>query len=860
VKVTRLRLTNYRGIETLEARLPRRGLCVLLGDNEVGKSSLVEAVDLLLNFPHDSRNQAVLAVKPVHRDVGAEIEIDAEAGDCSFTYRKRFHVAPRTELIVYAPQRENRTGREAHDRVRALLRTTVDLDLWRALRVPQGSIGEQPSLAAAPSLARALAEDAQRQTQAHADLLTAARREYERHFTPLGEPRRAFVDEGAELARRRAEVEGLEAAVAAVERDAERVADLESEAARAAAEEEAAAHAAAALAREQHESEVHAQALALAAAAAEAAEAALRRSESAVRLLREREAVLVQEREAEARAQSTAGAHAQARAVLAAAEQAHASAGTARDLVNRRRVRRAEQEKLSACRRAFADWQQVSAQLASAETLAAADVDELARLQAVRDEARARLAAQSAEVRLVAKVDLSVDVTTSDGSSQRHRLRSGERLERTAEQGLRLDLPAAALEVQASPGAAELAAAAAHADAALAAGLGRLRVDSVGAARERLSEQRERQRAARELADVLGRLLVEREPARFAAAIDRLAAAAAGDDGDDEPLDPDELAAADAACRAAASAWQAARRAEFDASGDALRAGAELAKVRARVAAIAAALATLAEAGTAVAAPAAAADQLQAAATGHARARQDLRALEARSVRAPAAIAADLARHQDQQHHARLAARSARDELTALTARLVVQGDEGLAERLGRAQAELQQAAHAFAAKERQAAAAKALYQALLRARDGCVQSFHDPIVRNVESLGRAVFGPSFRVTLDEHLRVASRTLDGVTVAFADLSLGAREQIAILVRLACAMAVAPSGGVPVWLDDALGQSDPQRLRAMGEALRLAGESCQVVLLTCSPERAHWPGARVVRLDPRRKGRDREAAG
>jgi len=111
------------------------------------------------------------------------------------------------------------------------------------------------------------------------------------------------------------------------------------------------------------------------------------------------------------------------------------------------------------------------------------------------------------------------------------------------------------------------------------------------------------------------------------------------------------------------------------------------------------------------------------------------------------------------------------------------------------------------------------------------------------------VFGPDFEVELDEQdLSVVSRTLNGRTIPFASLSIGAKEQIALISRLACATIVAPDGGVPVILDDALGNSDPQRLATMGAALAVAGRQSQIIVLTCQPDRyEHVGGARTVRL-------------
>jgi uncharacterized protein YhaN len=121
-------------------------------------------------------------------------------------------------------------------------------------------------------------------------------------------------------------------------------------------------------------------------------------------------------------------------------------------------------------------------------------------------------------------------------------------------------------------------------------------------------------------------------------------------------------------------------------------------------------------------------------------------------------------------------------------------------------------------------------------------------LARHIAELGRHVFGASFAVELDDDLRVASRTLDGIRLDFEQLSAGAREQLTLIARLAAARLVAEDGGAPVLLDDALGHSDPERLVAMGRALSVVGAHCQIVVLTCVADRfRHVEGARVVDL-------------
>ena len=57
------------------------------------------------------------------------------------------------------------------------------------------------------------------------------------------------------------------------------------------------------------------------------------------------------------------------------------------------------------------------------------------------------------------------------------------------------------------------------------------------------------------------------------------------------------------------------------------------------------------------------------------------------------------------------------------------------------------------------------------------------------------------------------------------------------------------GGAPVIIDDALGYSDPRRLRRMNNAFARAGEDSQVLVLTCYPDRfSRIPDSHRLEMD------------
>jgi uncharacterized protein YhaN len=183
-----------------------------------------------------------------------------------------------------------------------------------------------------------------------------------------------------------------------------------------------------------------------------------------------------------------------------------------------------------------------------------------------------------------------------------------------------------------------------------------------------------------------------------------------------------------------------------------------------------------------------------------------------------------------------------------VTARLDLRNERGLFEQIQEAKTARRHAARERRQLEREAEASKLLYETMAKKREEARRAYAAPLREKIVELGRLVFGESFTVELDDDLRIDRRTLEGRTLPFRSLSVGAREQLALLARLACALLVDPEEGVPLLFDDTLGHSDPERLKAMAEVLALAGDRCQVVVLTCTRDRfGGIPGARLIRL-------------
>ena len=208
MRFVRLRLADYRGILESEVEFSSTGLTIVEGPNEAGKTSLSEAIHLLFEYLDSSRHGEVRAIKPVDRDEGSEIELEAEAGPYAFTYFKRFNKRQETTLRITRPMIKNYTGREAHERAEQILRENIDIDLWKALSIQQGEGVQQADLSKQTSLSAALdiAAGGHRSDPREETLFEKVRQEYGRYYTEKGsekkelqQAREAIVEVGDEV-------------------------------------------------------------------------------------------------------------------------------------------------------------------------------------------------------------------------------------------------------------------------------------------------------------------------------------------------------------------------------------------------------------------------------------------------------------------------------------------------------------------------------------------------------------------------------------------------------------------------------------------------------------------------------------
>ncbi len=107
------------------------------------------------------------------------------------------------------------------------------------------------------------------------------------------------------------------------------------------------------------------------------------------------------------------------------------------------------------------------------------------------------------------------------------------------------------------------------------------------------------------------------------------------------------------------------------------------------------------------------------------------------------------------------------------------------------------------------------------------------PISENMKELTRGRYD---KVSLGPKLSGTSVSLDGSDRELDLLSIGTRDQLATLIRLAVAQAVKSA----LVLDDQLVQSDPKRMEWLTELMYKCADDFQVVVFTCRPEEYELP--------------------
>ncbi|GAA1764267.1 AAA family ATPase [Kocuria aegyptia] len=865
MKLHRLKLENFRGVAAREVEFPDAGVVVLTGRNEIGKTSMIDALDALIELPDSSRHKKISEAKPAGRDVPVLVEAEFSIGSTRVIYTKQWLKRPSTTLRhIGSGDGRTLTGREAHDAAEQLW-AGADTALWKALRFMQAGGLTQNALTDSAALRRALechAGQAQGDDREVASLLERVRAEGDKYWTSTRKKNAKYLQ--AETDRQQAGTAAAEAAqelrgITEVEEDlaelAEEIATTGRKLGAARAEKaelDRAAGQIEAVQRQRQEAQRRRDS-----AQAEldrARERTARRAELVAALAadEERSAALAEDLRSCEQELTPVREHAEeaeerraaAQAAVQAARAAHRSAREDRkhldDVERHRRVLEI-----------LGSLEAVRAQLAELRSRPATELDqdvldELERAERAAEKAEAELAAGSARVELTAlgraRSILRGGTPEEVGPQEPWSVPVTDEVE--------VEIPGEwRLRVFPEQGIAARRDAARTAREKFTALLARHEVGSVAEARSEWRAAQELAQQVREAEAQRDRLLGGEDESGLRDDRDRLAAAIEqyGERRDDDAPLPETVGAAqetaDAAEAALTEAEDAALRAE--AAGQAARSALESAQ-------------------TTLHSLQGAALEQERALTGSSARLEDARRevpdeeLDRAATEAAEALAAvqeEIDGHEaalagldadrvlgDQQHVADeiegletlLAERRGRHH--SLQGRLEGMGRDRVQLAHDQAGTRLEAARRHLAGIERRAEAALLLERTLLEHRERAHAQYVQPFRTEVEHLGRSVYGPDFEVRVSGSLEVEQRKLDGDWLPFHALSTGAKEQLVILIRLATALLVDPEDGVPVLLDDALGHSDPQRLRRLASAITTAGKRTQVIVLTSNPER------------------------
>ncbi|MEK6756464.1 MAG: AAA family ATPase [Bacteroidota bacterium] len=876
MRFLRLRVANYRGIEGCEVKFGSQGITLVEGPNEAGKTSLGEAIGLLFEYTDSSKHRNVEAVRPVHRDEGPEIELEAESGPYVFTYFKRFYRKPETRLTVTRPKHENLTGREAHERAEAIFRETLDVDLWKALTIQQGDAIHQPDLTKQTSLSASLDKVAGGRSAdpREESLFDRVREEYGRYFTERGTEKKELQEARKLQVDMQVEVSRIEKQVSDLEQDIERTASLQRELRQ--------------LKKLQEEQEKtigeHNASLEDIATLENALTAArlkmesAQKSEQAARRDKEARQGLI---DAVAKAAKGHGELQESSVMsLSALNQAEDELKKAQAIFGEADKRRKDADALAALRRADFDYynnklhleqlrerkdriDQSKKNAVQAEDLLARTKVDSRTLKAIQEAERGLLAANaqletgapSVLLRGLTKCSLRID----DAAVA---LGKGEVRTLSVADSTRLTIPGTLdIEITAGSSTEGLSSKVAQAVHALETACAAARVRNPDEARRVFEERREaarqvdRKKQVEEdnLRDLTYEQLERKMIGLQQSVPDYLAKRLK------KPVLCADLESAKKE-RANAEANQQKMTRELEMARESVDAARDVREglntkhqeVRVQLDMLAKNFNSAQENldRTRKAVPDDALEANLAKAGGIVSSEEfDVRSaeksLEAKNPDRVKALAETSKGSLQTTQNRRTAVQT---ELTEVQTRLKIFGEEGLHEKLHTTQSRLGREEKDNIALFRRASAAKCLTEIMKDERDKARRAYVAPLKEKIEYLGRLVFDDFFQVDVSEDLLIASRTAKGITVPFDSLSGGTKEQLSLIFRAACSMIVAKDGGTPLILDDALGYTDPERLKLMGAVLAKAAKECQIIIFTCVPNRyANVGEATVVSL-------------
>lgn len=889
MRLLSLRLSHFKGIENRLVEFRPTGITLIQGPNEVGKTSLMTAFDILLEYADSSQHRDVEATKSAGQDTSTEIEARFQVGGESFTYFKRYHRERETKLIIERDdQRHTVRGREAHDRVREVLSKTMDWELWKALKMAQGSAPDdvaRVALGTSSSLREALDRVAGRGDGAADDtIFHRVKKERDTYYATNGKELKAvFSGLRQKLATVQQDVDRFSQRMALAESEAERLEYLDRQIQ--------------ALNAETGESETHLRATKDALVAVQTLESEQRDELQSLRYIQDRaqelrrqwderlrsseqEATLTDDvrgldsaigeglkEEAEART-----AYIEARALHDVTKIDNEAARRHGDRVNEDATILMAQSEVSALEKHIDRIHRLSRNLAEREQARNRVGMTQEGLDAIRKQGHRLVQARSGlEVGSPTAVLRAIKPLTVTVNGKSIPLMTDETKQFSLTESLNLAIPAI-LDMVVTPGTSVsvLQSKLDREQDALQKLLTQYQVDSVTDAESQWDQYRVLTSQIEELQDQLSGELQESDVVTLEgrqktlrARIDEYRGRRAPDYSYPPSHDvarqwvenaQQRMASSEEVLRQSIQRLEATKGRAHQAKQMLETAFKERAKKQGELTAARNRLLILRQEVPDDALDA----QMKEEDSDLEKARLHVDRISSRlGLLQPDQVRARAGQLEIQIQTLTMRLNQMRQDRAECQGRIATMGGEGLYEEREDAITTRDKVEADLAALERRAEAAKLLYAVVSEARDAEQRRYQEPLRKRIRELGQVVFGKDFDVTLDENLAVVSRTLEGNTLAVEVLSTGAKEQLALLVRLAAASLVDPAEGVPIILDDTLGHTDDDRLDLMAAVLMVVAKDCQIILLTSAARRytkigqAHvidlWRGQTAMRL-------------
>ena len=189
-----------------------------------------------------------------------------------------------------------------------------------------------------------------------------------------------------------------------------------------------------------------------------------------------------------------------------------------------------------------------------------------------------------------------------------------------------------------------------------------------------------------------------------------------------------------------------------------------------------------------------------------------------------------------------------KDEVIRLRSRIETLEGAGLDEAIQQKEREVELADEQSQRYEREVAVLALLLSTLRSAETEAKERYLSPVLKRVRPYLQLLF-PGAEIAIDENLHIVGVVREnGYEESFEHLSMGTQEQIAVLVRLAFAeMLVEQGHPATVVLDDALVFSDDQRMGRMFDILNMVGQQVQIIVLTCREQLFEGVGGQHLSL-------------